>query len=297
MLSRHLMRNGVGRGIARAGFTLAEILLVLVLGALVLGIVTTVGTRLQHQLSTEAVRQKGSEQLAEAAELLPLELRGTAPPSGDIAEASDSVLQYRATIANGIVCGGSASTLLVASFLGAGARILLPAVQGGDTLWSFADADMNAVWEPHRIIGWRRITSPCSAVDATASAVLDVAHLWSAELRDSVTLSAGTLVRVTRPERLSFYRSGDGQWYLGMRSWNSAAVQFNGVQPLSGPYLSPAQTSGSRFRYYDASGAALPLGTAASGSIARVEMLLVAATDQAVAVRDSLLVVVALRNR
>jgi hypothetical protein len=82
-----------------------------------------------------------------------------------------------------------------------------------------------------------------------------------------------------------------------MRSWNSAAALFNGVQPLSGPYLSPAQTSGSRFRYYDASGTGLPLGTASARSIARVETLLVAATDQGVAVRDSLLVVVALRNR
>jgi hypothetical protein len=299
MLTKPPTRRPSARANPRAAFTLAEILVVLALGALVLGIVTTVGARLQHLLSTEAARQKGSDQLAAGSELLPLDLRGVAPAIGDIAEAMDSVLQYRVTVASAVVCGGSGSILTAAPFLAAGGRSVVPAVESGDTLWSLTESDSSPTWRPHRVVRWQGASGVCPALDVSAASVFDVAHLWTAELRDSITIIVGSVIRITRPQRLSFYRAGDNLWYLGMRSWNNTTSQFNVVQPLSGPYASPTRSGGSRFRYYDASGAQLTSGGLTAGSIARVETLLVAdsVTRVAGAAVDSQLVVIALRNR
>lgn len=295
LVRRRLLARSVA---AREAFTLVEMLLALTLGAIVLGTVTMVGSRLQHQMTTEAIRFKATEQLIVAAELLPLELRGLSPRAGDVAEATDSTIQYRATVANAIVCHASNSSLTVAFFLGGAGRTIAPSVQGDDTLWVFADRDTTVPWKAARITGLQRTTSPCSTLDGTTSSVVDLAHPWTVALGDTVNAVTGALVRLTRPHRLSFYRGSDGRWYLGLRSWNATLGQFNVVQPLSGPYASPARTSGTRFRYFDDAGRTVTLGGNASrGSptIARVEVLFVA--DAVPTAADSLLVAIALRNR
>lgn len=279
-------------------FTLAEVLITLALSALVLGIAVSVGTRLQHRLLAESARVAIAEQLSSAAQLLPLDLHAASPVAGDVAEARDSSLQLRATTGTGVVCGGSASSILIASFLGAGARPLGLSAALGDTLWLLVDSDSHDEWRPFRLSGTRRVAAACPPLDTAGAQLFDVAHLWVADLRDSAVVAPGAFVRTTRPVRYSFYRAGDGRWYLGVHSWNPATLQFNLVQPLAGPYASPLR-GGTGFRYFDASDGALPLGTADGRRVARVEMQLVAeAGAPGLAVpTDTERVVVALRNR
>jgi len=59
----------------RKAFTLAEVLVTLTLSALVLGIAVSVGAKLQHRLLAESTRLADDEQLASAAQLVPLDLR------------------------------------------------------------------------------------------------------------------------------------------------------------------------------------------------------------------------------
>jgi prepilin-type N-terminal cleavage/methylation domain-containing protein len=284
----------------RRAFTLVEILLVLVLGAIVLGLIAAIGTRLQHRLGAQAARAAANEQLGAAAELLPLDLRGVSPASGDVAEVSDTSIQIRATIGGAVLCGCSGNTATVALYLGAGGRQVAPSLQAGDTLWLLDAADSSDHWRPVRLDGWRRASGTCAPLtDATASLLFDLAHLWAADLRDTIGATAATLVRITRPLRLSLYRAGDGRWYLGLRSWNTLAGQFNGIQPLSGPYASPTGAGGARFTYYDAGGAALSGGSMDVRAIARVEALVISETPApgTNGFVDSQRVVVALRNR
>ena len=287
-----------GRGPARPAFTLVEALITLALGALVLGMVVSVGARLQHRLLATSARLSVTEQLASAAELLPLDLRAASPVAGDIVEARDTSLQLRTTTATGVVCSGSATSILVAPYLGPGGRSLIPTASPGDTLWLLADGDSLEQWRSFRITGTRRVAGLCSALDATSAPLFDTTHLWATDLLDSAAATPGTFVRITRPVRYSFYRAGDGHWYLGARSWNVAAAQFNLVQPLAGPYASPLQ-GGTGFRYFDASGAVLPFGAAAGRRVARVEAQFVAeaAVLGARVPIDTERVVVALRNR
>jgi hypothetical protein len=282
---------------ARGGFTLAETMLVVVLGAIVLGLVATIGNNLQRQLTGQATRLSVGQQLGAGAELLPLDLRPTSPTARDIVEASDSALQLRATIGSAVVCSVSGGTVTVAPFLGAYKQSVLPSLQAGDSLWLLADEDSAETWLVARIQGWRRAATGCPALDTTGAATFDLAHLWSADVSDASGVAQGAVVRFTRPLRFAFYRAGDGQWYLGLRSWNTAAAQFNLVQPLSGPYVPPGAGAATRFEYFDGTGTAWSLGTAGTTSIARIEALLVAPAPTINGAADSQRVVIALRNR
>lgn len=272
-------------------------MLVLVLGAIVLGLVSTIGNNLQRQLANQATRLSVSEQLGAGAELLPLDLRSVSPTAGDIVEASDTALQVRATIGSAIVCAATASSVTVAPFLGAYQQSVVPSLQPGDTLWALSDQDSAETWRAARIQGWRRTGGSCSALDTTAAGTFDLTHLWSADVADVSAFAQGAAVRITRPLRFTFYRAGDGQWYLGLRSWNTTAAQFNLVQPLSGPYVPPSSGAATRFEYFDSSGVGWSLGATGTAGIARVEALLIAAASTSGGTIDSQRVVIALRNR
>jgi len=296
MLKSRLRANRQGKP-RRNAFTLAEVLITLTLSALVLGIAVSVGARLQHRLLAESTRLGVDEQLASAAQLVPLDLRSASAPAGDVGEARDTSLQLRATTATGVVCGGSATSLVVASYLGAGGRSVTSGATGGDTLWLLVDSDSGEQWRPLRISGTRPVVALCPALDAAGAQLFDVTHLWTADLRDSAIVTPGAIVRTTRPVRYSFYRAGDGRWYLGLHSWSSSAARFNLVQPLAGPYASPL-TGGTGFRYFDVNDAALPLGAADGARVSRVEMQLAAEPTPTLRIpSDTEHLVVALRNR
>jgi len=284
------------------GFTLAEIILALVLGALVLSIVSAVGSQLQRRLAIQADRLSAREQLTSAAEILPMDLRGLSPNSGDIAlgEARDSSIQLRAAIANAFVCSKAATTIVLAPYLGPGGRSVAMPMQAGDTAWLLADHDTGEVWRPARLRGARPALGSCSfPLDANSVKVFDVAHIWAADLADSVGATPGTIARITRPMRFSFYRASDGKWYLGLRSWNSATLQFNTIQPVSGPFGPVSQDRGTRFQYFDDAGNRLSPTSGDIREIARVEAILFSelSSRSLGSARESLVVVVALRNR
>jgi hypothetical protein len=287
---------------SRRGFTLAEITLALVLGALVLGLVSTIGSRLQQRLALQADLLAAREQLTSAAEVLPIDLRGLSPNSGDIApgEARDSSIQLRATITNAFVCAGTATTLVLAPYLGSGGRSVAMTMQAGDTAWLLADHDTGEVWRPVRLRGARPVLGSCSPpLDANGAKVFDVAHIWSADLADSAAATIGAIARITRPIRFSFYRAGDGRWYLGLRSWNNATLQFNTIQPVSGPFAAVSQNRGTRFQYFDDAGNRLLPTSGDIRGIARIEAILFSepSSRSLTGARDSLVVVAALRNR
>lgn len=280
------------------GYTLVELVFTMALGTLVLGLISTVGNRLQRQLMAEGARVAADEQVDAGAELLPMDLRAASPAAGDIVEARDTSIQFRATIGSAVVCSASGSTLLLAAFAGAGARSIPLTAQPGDTLWALDDGVPADDWRPLRLAALRRTTGSCSMLDPSSAQVIDVAHLWTAEISAPGSVAAGTVIRFTRQTRFSFYRAGDGLWYLGLRSWSPATVQFVGIQPVSGPYESPSRPAGARLQYFDAANRPLTLGSD-DGNIARVELLLAGArpNGQPASTIDSQRVVVSLRNR
>jgi hypothetical protein len=285
----------------RGAHTLVELITVLVFGAIVLGLASRTGVRLQRHLRAEADRSAAAAQLAAGVEVLPIDLRALSPNAGDIVAsgARDTSLEVRATIANAVVCGAGPRTLTLAFHLGPNGRAPTPHAAPGDTAWVFVDADSGERWRPIAIAKLERTPGTCSPLGAGSNQVFDASHIWTAERADDSSVPPASIVRLTRKERFSFYRAGDGQWYLGLRTWNGALGQFNGVQPVSGPYRSPLRPHGVRFRYFDGSGREVASGSENTRAIARVEIVFAVdrPDEHASSGVDSLTVVVALRNR
>lgn len=299
MLTRELARPRGPTPTNPRGFTLLEMVVVLVLSAIVLGIVTAIGNRLQHQLHDTTQRIEIAEELSTASAILPLELRSLAPADGDVrgGEARDSSLEMRSTVAAAVACGGAPGALLVAPFRLAGGRHAAWSVQAGDTLWLLTSSDSTERWRalPIHDIHPARASCPALTGDA-ASSVFDLGSLVTIEVSDSTAAVPGTPLRVTRPIRYSIYRGSDGLWYLGVRSWSAATAQFNGIQPLSGPYTPPGPT-GSHIEYFDVDGDRVSSGAPDTRGIARIEWLLRSPPRADAQLADSSRLVVAMRNR
>lgn len=274
--------------------------LVLLLTGLVVGIISTIGTKLQAQLAGTLQRLAAREGLSSARAILPLDLRSLTPAAGDIraGEARDSSLELRASVATGAVCGGSSVTLVFAPYLLANARSAMPSIQAGDTAWVFADSDTGESWRAVPIRAVHAATGACRlATDAAGRSVFDLDHQLAIDLRDSIAIGDALAVRITRPTRYAIYRAGDGLWYLGLRTWNAALGQFNGVQPLAGPYAS-AGPGGTRIEYFDGAGNVVPSGALDTRGIARIEWVIGALRRSGSTLStDSTRLVTAVRNR
>jgi hypothetical protein len=231
--------------------------------AIVLTTIVAISLRSQRLFADFAGARAASARVREAADILPLELRGASPASGDIYAALDTALQIRGIVASAVVCAASSGELALApashgaeSYAG----VLTP-IDSGDTAWVLTPADSTRVWVGFHIAGTSTIAPSDSACDPpgprldSAARSVPMVRLALAGAPQIANL-LGMPVRVTRPMRYSLYRAADGAWYLGERDWNAALSAFNGIQPVSGPFRSPSATDGAglALAYFDSLG-------------------------------------------
>ena len=284
------MRQTSWRG--RSGFTLVEVLIVLV----VLGIVGAALTRtmLNMQRGTERQTQQADMQsdLRASAGLLPAELRELAAGLDILAATPDSIA-YRAMRAIGFVCGVVMpnqvavlnSTLYKYRAIEAGRDGLLIYVEGDEA----ETADDR--WDTHAITNTTSAT--CGAGSATLLTVSP--HLDPLSLGALGLPLAGAPVRTFETMTLKLY-TADGRGWLGARSMSAGEP----IQPVLGPLDA---TSGLQFIYRDAAGN--DLGAApVLADIRGIDVVVRGETDNAVSTgydsrvirEDSVMVRVRLRN-
>src|SRR5438094_6783273 len=97
----------------RAGFTLVELVITLVLVSFVAGAIVKLLLRQQrfYNSTTELIQTR--QQIRQAAAMLPSDLRGISSIGGDIYAVTDSSLEFRSVFGISIVCvntGGKLST-------------------------------------------------------------------------------------------------------------------------------------------------------------------------------------------
>jgi hypothetical protein len=232
----------------RRGTTLVELIISLAMTGVVLALASAVLLRQHRVVSDLAGRADLAARLRDGAGPLLAQLRTLSP--ADLRDTRDTALEVRATIASAVVCDTIATALVLAPaeqeqrFAAVAAPIV-----AGDSVWAL-DAGTGD-WRPLRILSvGTRIPGTCAALGPRLAG----AALSSPRITISVMPPLGPLigvpVRVTRPVRYSVYRAGDGAWYLGEKDWNNQAGRFDGVQPIAGPYLAPAD-GGVAFRYRD----------------------------------------------
>jgi len=294
----------------RRGASLLELLVTTIVGGIALTLITVLCLREQRVFIDMVEQSAAYAQLRDAEAILPIDIRMASSVAGDVRDARDTSIEVRGTIASAVVCDATANGLVLApatadaySYAAFGSS-----VSAGDTAWLLIASDTSGVWRPYRVASSAPFRAgPCAATGPQLSSPALMTPRTIVSL-DSVSpaTALGAPLRITRPFRYSLYRGADGRWYLGQRDWNTATATFNSIQPVSGPFLSPA-LGGLALRYFDSAGTVLSTPVVSTRSIAAVQVSL--RSDAKVATRalgsavqrgariDSAVLWILLRNR
>ena len=259
----------------RSGATLVELLVAITMAAVVLGAGSTLLVRQRRDSADASVRAGAESQLRAALGAVPSALQDLSPSAGDLTagEARDTALQIRAVVASGVACDSAvAQVRLSASDTGMDRESsLATAPRIGDTVWWWSPAG----------VAWtgRRVTSVVSGTGVCARQGPATRLLLQLGFSAPDTVPRASPVRLTRQARYSFYRARDGTWQLGIAEWSDVLQHFAPPQPVAGPFTLFRPPDGrTGFRYFDATGAELPVGVQGvpAAAIARLRMTLIA---------------------
>ncbi len=292
----------------RAGFTLAELLVALVLlGVVGTAIITTVVRQQRFYTDTAEVIETRTN-VRQIADLLSTDLRSVSPRSGDLRELGIGGVTFRNVRGSSVIC----------NLLATNDQIVLPPVnlsrrnqltawstppEVGDSVMIYDVEASPRVWHRREIIG----VGPgvcLSILNFGANVAEDAGGTLLTLSGPALPASMinGAPVRIYRVGRYELYQSASRDWYLGYRDCmpNRAPV-CQAWQPVSGPYLplGTASFGGLSMRYFDANG----VETTDSSRIARINVVVRAASKRPVrmlgdggAYRDSISFSIAVRN-
>lgn len=276
---------------ARRGFTLAELLIVLV-------VLAVVGTTIIKMIQRQQQFYRGTSdivdartQVRHATTVLMTDLRSVSSvavpgaPSGDITATSDTAMTLVANTGSSVVCqrdaGNQAIVYLPPRNLSRHQLTgWLSTPEVGDTVFFYDEGVKRGAeddtWVGYQIAGIATSTTTCVGAPYTDPTDDPPASKPRIRLTVNTPISGSVLrgagVRFGRLVRYSLYKSGnDGKWYLGYREKRAGAWQA--IQPVSGPYAPYAANGagGLSFRYYDSTGVEIAPGALPAG-ISRVDM-------------------------
>lgn len=237
----------------RLGFTLVELLVVVVLGGLIVLATYQVLITNSRTYAVNNAQIQGQQALRAGLDVLFGELREVSSGQGDILSMGSTSVTIRTPRAFGLVCATDyAASPPTVTALQAG-----PPILDGDSIFIFADNEIDRasddVWLTRRV----------QTSDTTATCGSDPAQT----LTIPNLVSTGDTVRIGGPVRaFDVYTYGlyqiDGDFYLGRRKSTSGTPD-----PLVGPLL---PTSGVSFRYLDTIGATTTTNT----DVAQIEVVL-----------------------
>ncbi len=299
----------------RAGFTLIELVIAMVLMSLVGGAIVKLLLRQSRFYNSTTDMIQTRQQLRQAAAMLPSDLRGISSVGGDIFSMSDSALEFRSTFGSSVVCVNAAPGLLstVPVVLASGATMTnwsrLPVV--GDSIAVYNNGPPVG-WSLARITGRTPVTTNAANGCPVATGLTRAGDITATNPSYQLTLlpaAAATIpvgagIRFVRRVRYRLFRDTDNQWYLGFFDCLFGRVPVcNTTQAIAGPFQPYATngTSGVQFAYYDVNGAvtANPLQVARISLVVRgqsASLVNLSGTGGTV-FHDSLRIEVGLRNR
>lgn len=223
------------------GFTLAEVLLYLTVGGLVVAALLSVTIFHQRDASRHQEMVTSRANLRDGVALLTSELRAAAAGEGDLYSVHRDSFSIRSIHASGVVCGivpGAATryTLVLRS-----GELLAQAEDSVLIYAAGAPGSWNDQWKTLKVVG----------VDDVGGYVCDWPTGKAAKARivvtgDTADIRVGSPVRTFRRITYALYPN-TGSWWLGRR------IGARSIERLIGPFLSPADT-GLVFTYLDSSG-------------------------------------------
>jgi prepilin-type N-terminal cleavage/methylation domain-containing protein len=299
---------------SRAGFSLVEIMVALVLlGIVATGIMTVVMRQQQfYRSATEVIDTR--QQIRSASNVVPVDIRGVSSVGGDILNMSDSALDVRGNIGSALVCShvAAAKSVTVPPLNLANGKYFttfLTRPQVHDAVLIFDDVGPGTaddIWGVYYIASIDSTLAGCVSFTDAAADAAKYRYVYTLTAPLSPTIVDGAPIRFARGVKYSIYKSAsDNLWWMGYRECRGDGSSCAAVQPVSGPYrayvANDTINSGLSFVYRDSTGAV----TASKADVARVEMFVHGETQGSVALgggklapyRDYVKVTIALRNR
>jgi hypothetical protein len=254
--------------LSRRAASLVEMLVSLMLAGIVFAAATSSTLRQQRAHARIAGVMSSDVQLRAGTNVLTSQLAFLNAAAGDLApgEAQDTAVQLRGTIAVALACDNAVG--LVNFLPDPPGAVALTGVASqprvGDSLWILRDS----AWSGARIASVDLANATCPPPFSATGSTFRMTLSGFAD-----TIPAGTPLRITRPIRYAFYRSGDGTWQLGFREWSETPGAFSAPQPVAGPFLRASADRRSRFRYFRATGDEL-LGAGIESAVSLVRVML-----------------------
>lgn len=297
----------------RRGFTLTEMMFVLVIFGLVAGATMRIIVSQQkfYASTTDLIAMRNS--LRDLGEAVPSDLRGISSIGNDIYQMTDSSIKFRLSTGLSVICSIGATRLTVVvppTSLSRNNALTtwITAPTTGDTAFVYNEGANTALSDD----GWQQV--PVTAALAAGSCPTTsgyTANATEAAAAQTVTfgialsanVTTGSVIRFYRTAKYSLYQpAGSTAWYLGFQDCPGGVCGT--VQPVAGPYLAydaTAANTGLRFVYRDSTGAI----TATPAQVARIDIIAKAQTEKPIRMpgrpeayfSDSLVVTVAVRNR
>lgn len=231
------------RPISRAGVTLVELTIFLVVSAVVIGSVLPLVTSQLRAFSGQRDLLDASETLRSSAAVLSWELRQISPSGGDLIAADSTSFVIRSTTGFGIVCADHATLPRLGVVISDGEFNV------GDSILGFAAGTASPrddQWLPLTLLG-TLAPGPsgvvtCDWAGTTPDVVIEVAG-------DTTQIVTGAPLRTFRVVEFGLFSSGGRSW-IGRRAPGIAAWDT-----LGGP-VRAAAAGGLVFDYLDAAGTA-----------------------------------------
>lgn len=323
------MRLGLSRRArpARAGATLAELLVTLTLLGLVVGPMIVVLARQQRFYRSASDVIDARTHVRQAVEVLPGDLRAISSSDirngTDLYVAEDKAIEFRTFIGSSVICrvNSTLKLLLPPRELAAGTNLTswITKPQAYDSVLIYDDSAVagraDDHWKAYQITNISNVPAATSAECPVASGFVQDVDIAAGKQSYIITLASPITTGITKgaPIRFFFRRryelyqpAGSTNWYLGISQCRSSCTA---LAPISGPYAAYSATPGSsglRFTYLDSLGAEInPSNTTERARIWRIRLAARADTRGPVDIpgktggvlRDSLSLDIALRNR
>lgn len=276
----------------RRGFTMIELMIVVVLLGLIGTMLTTILVRQQRFHRAVANVTDSRARMRDISTIMPTDLRSISTAGRDLLLITDTTMQFRAYVGASIMCRFAAATVIelpprrLASGNVLTSWINPPAPNDIAYLYDEGTQGGNADdnWMPYVITDTVSATDaswcPTSTTPAYTTAADNGARRYRITLGtapNAVQVETGSPIRFAREVRYSIYQASDNQWYVGFqRCTPNATYGTPGTcgtrEVLAGPVLAGTAdtlTSGLFFVYRNKAGTRLTT-LSATDTIARV---------------------------
>ncbi len=228
----------------RRGFSLIELLVVVVLMGIIGATLTRVLLNMQRSSRAQSERVTMQGNLRAGIAFVPAELRDLS--AEDIIDADPDHIEYRAMRATGVACNATATNITLRNSLLFTYR---PIVAGRDSLFIFVEDEPSLASDDQWVAAGIAGVGNANCPDGAAGTLLTLAAPSAAYTSALPLMVFDAPVRTFERMELALY-TADGRSWLGARSISAGEAS---LQPVLGPLMAD---SGLRMTYHATGGGA-----------------------------------------